>query len=645
VFDRERERCELAGFFVFSIMMMEAGLLLRRAQQRAAASNTLLLPLHQPHQRTLNARSQTSTALHRRSLDTCVWGARARGGGDKPKPTHPPMRRARAPASLLALLARQHHHQQLQVLGAAAARQPVIAGSDDGGRTSALASASSLRGSAAAAAAAASAAAAATPTPAAAAWRWADPAHSSHHHQSSRTFFSWGGRGGGGSTPKQPPVDLDGSGPPAPPPLVTLDDAAAAAAATPAALGSSSSSSSSSISSPTAAGTGLDRFDAAAATSSSSSAAAMAAPTNLAEAADLSAAAGAVLNASRSAEAEAFVAAAADVWAPTRAFMGMLEAASEAWGLPWWATIALVNLAVRLGTLPLTVYTQKKAGGVAQLNEKMAAVRELAAAQSRATSMREYQALQARRASAMAELQAKHGGELRSSLVVPALGVLNAVVLVSQFSAVSTLAGEAVPSMARGGTLWFPDLTVPDSKYGLAAICSALTLAMVEFGGLSELGATGAVGPGMRWLMRGMALLFLPAGAYVPAAVGVLWTGNAVLSLAQSTALRQPGVRKALGLPDVAKLRATAHARGGGLFGGMLGGAGGAGGGAAAAGGGAGGGAAASSAASLAPPPGQAPVASSLLSTGRLYAQPAASRKHANQIRAEVERRATTTRR
>jgi len=318
--------------------------------------------------------------------------------------------------------------------------------------------------------------------------------------------------------------------------------------------------------------------------------------------------------------------------------MSMLEAASEAWGLPWWATIALVNLAVRLGTLPLTIYTQKKAGGVAQLNEKMAAVRELAAAQSRATSMREYQALQARRAAAMAELQAKHGGELRSSLVVPALGILNAVVLVSQFSAVSTLASEGVPSMARGGTLWFPDLTVPDANYGLAAICSALTLAMVEFGGLSELGATSAVGPGMQWMMRGMALLFLPAGAYVPAAVGVLWTGNAVLSLAQSTALRAPGVRKALGLPDMAKLRATAQARGGGLFGGALGGGGGAAG--AVGAGGVSASAAAAAAAASAPPPGQAPVASSLLSTGRLYAQPAPSRKTASQIRAEVERRA-----
>jgi membrane protein insertase Oxa1/YidC/SpoIIIJ len=365
---------------------------------------------------------------------------------------------------------------------------------------------------------------------------------------------------------------------------------------------------------------------------------------------ELSSAASAVLDAARSAEAEAFVAAAADVWAPTRAFMSMLEAASEAWGLPWWATIALVNLGVRCATFPLTVFTQKKAGGVAKLNEKMAAVRELATQQSRASSMREYQALQARRAAAMAELQANHGGELRSSLVVPALGVLNAVVLVSQFSAVSTLAGEAVPSMARGGALWFPDLTVPDAKYGLAAICSALTLAMVEFGGLTELGQTmpGAASGGMRWLLRGMALLFLPAGAYVPAAVGVLWTGNAVLSLAQSTALRAPGVRRALGLPDMAKVRADQRkalggvagggAGGGGLLAALTGGtaaaaAGGGGAGAAAAGG------AAAGTASAAPPPGQAP-ASSLLSTGRLYAQPAGARKHANQIRAEVEKRA-----
>lgn len=431
------------------------------------------------------------------------------------------------------------------------------------------------------------------------------------------------------------------------------DDAAAAAGAAAAAAPAPTPTS------PTAAGTSsLDRFSdaggggaaSAAASPSAASASAPSPPLELDGAAadsaaeELSSAATAVLDAARSAEAEAFVAAAADVWAPTRAFMALLEGASEAWGLPWWATIALVNLAVRGATFPLTVYTQRKAGGVAKLNERMAAVRELAAAQSRAGSMREYQALQARRAAAMAELQAKHSGELRSSLVVPALGVLNAVVLVSQFSAVSTLAGEGVPSMARGGALWFPDLTVPDARYGLAAICSALTLAMVEFGGLTELGQTmpGAASGGMRWLLRGMALLFLPAGAYVPAAVGVLWTGNAVLSLAQSTALRAPGVRRALGLPDMAKVRADQRKALGGMAG--SGGSGGAGRGllAALTGGLAGGGApapgSAAAASSAAPPPGQAP-ASSLLSTGRLYAQPAAARKHANQIRAEVERR------
>jgi YidC/Oxa1 family membrane protein insertase len=544
------------------------------------------------------------------------------------------MQRARAP-KLLALLVRRQQQQQQQAqvqaealaaafgssggqagIAAATAATPAAtlqAAAAAAATRTALPWAPLLVGdSYAAAAAAAAAEAAATQRP----WSNAQP-----HH---RTFFSWTGRNS--SSPKLPPADLDG-------------DASSSAAASAAAAAAATSSS------PTAAGTGLvDRFDAAAAGAAAASSSGPEGIIDAAAAADFSAAAAAVVDAARSAEAEAFTAAAADVWAPTRAFMSLLETASDAWGLPWWATIALVNLAVRGATLPLTIYTQKKAGGMAAINEKMAQVRELAAASSRATSMREFQALQARRAAAMAELQAKHSGELRSSLVVPALGVLNAVVLVSQFSAVSTLASEGVPSMARGGALWFPDLTVPDARYGLAAVCSALTLAMVEFGGLTELGQTmpGAASGGMRWFLRGMALLFLPAGAYVPAAVGVLWTSNAVLSLAQSTALRAAGVRAALGLPDMAKVRAdqrkalgaaAAGGGGGGLFAALTGGA------ATATTGGAGtasGGAA--SAAGAAPPPGRAP-ASSLLSTGRLYAQPAPSRKSANQIRAEVEKR------
>jgi YidC/Oxa1 family membrane protein insertase len=526
------------------------------------------------------------------------------------------MRRAteRAP-SLLALLARRQQQQQAQAQAQAQALAATASSSSNSGTPSPIA-------------ATATATAAATTTAASSCWGrqqqqqpWSE-AHSNHH----RTFFSWsgGGRNSNASPAKPPPVDLDAAAstpPPSPrPPLVSLDDAA------------------STSSSPTAAGTGLlDRFDAAAASTTSAT------PIiDSAAAADLSAAAAAVVDATRSAEAEAFVAAASDVWAPTRAFMALFEAASEAWGLPWWATIALVNLGVRCATLPVTLFTQKKAGGMKAINEKMAQVRELAAASSRATSMREFQALQARRAALMAELQAKHGGEMRSSFIVPALGAVNAAVLVSQFSAVSTLAGEGVPSMARGGTLWFPDLTVPDAKYGLAALCSALTLAMIEFGGLTEMATTmpGMASGGMRWFLRGTSLLFLPMGAYVPAAVGVLWAGNSVLSLVQSTALRQPGVRKALGLPDMAKVRADQRKALGGAAGGkggLLAALTGGGGAAEGAKAGATGGAAAG--ALGAPPPGQAP-ASSLLSTGRLYAQPAPSRKTASQIRAEVEKRA-----
>mgnify|MGYP001806958877 CR=1 FL=1 len=39
-----------------------------------------------------------------------------------------------------------------------------------------------------------------------------------------------------------------------------------------------------------------------------------------------------------------------------------------------------------------------------------------------------------------------------------------------------------MPSLTTGGALWFSDLTSPDPYFGLPLMCTAVTLAMVEYG-------------------------------------------------------------------------------------------------------------------------------------------------------------------
>lgn len=45
-------------------------------------------------------------------------------------------------------------------------------------------------------------------------------------------------------------------------------------------------------------------------------------------------------------------------------------------------------------------------------------------------------------------------------------------------------------------------------------------------------------------IFRGMALMFLPLGSYVPAGVALLWASNSMFSVVLGAALRQDSIRK-----------------------------------------------------------------------------------------------------
>lgn len=174
------------------------------------------------------------------------------------------------------------------------------------------------------------------------------------------------------------------------------------------------------------------------------------------------------------------------------------------------------------------------------------------------TTLAEYERLQAQIAGAQNTLRTKYGKDAKWALIMPGVALANMAVFISQFSAISTLAQEQVPSMATEGLAWFTDLTLPDPYWGLPVLCAAMTLAMVESGALSAEMGQAQTAKTLKWVMRAFALVFIPAGGYVPAAVGLLWFSNSVLSLGQAALLRSKAARRALGLPDIAAMTAAA---------------------------------------------------------------------------------------
>ena len=109
-----------------------------------------------------------------------------------------------------------------------------------------------------------------------------------------------------------------------------------------------------------------------------------------------------------------------------------------------------------------------------------------------------------------------------------------------------------IPSMTHEGLWWFTNLTLPDPMYGLPIACAALTLLMLETGAMGqEMSMAPQMKSTMKWVMRGLALVVIPAGGYVSAAVGVLWVTNSMLSLVQGSLLKSPAMRQMLKLPTL----------------------------------------------------------------------------------------------
>ncbi|KAI8465568.1 MAG: 60Kd inner membrane protein-domain-containing protein [Monoraphidium minutum] len=286
--------------------------------------------------------------------------------------------------------------------------------------------------------------------------------------------------------------------------------------------------------------------------------------------------------------------------------------------MPWWEAIIVSNLVVRLATFPITVFTQRKSGRMTELRAHSQHMQSLYAQASKVTSLAEYERLQAQIRGAQEQLRSKYGKDAKWALLMPGIALANMAVFISQFSAISTLANEGLPSMVHEGLLWFGDLTAPDPVYGLPVLCAALTLAMVESGAMGAEMGQASTAAGLKWLMRGLALVFIPAGHYVPAAVGLLWFSNSLFSLGQAAALRNNALRARFGLPDMASVAAAAAAASAGppsplvakmqqLLGHEPAAGGGSGGAGAAGGADAAGGAAAAKGAAAPPPPGTRP--------------------------------------
>ncbi|PAA48715.1 hypothetical protein BOX15_Mlig008074g5, partial [Macrostomum lignano] len=214
--------------------------------------------------------------------------------------------------------------------------------------------------------------------------------------------------------------------------------------------------------------------------------------------------------------------------------------------LPWWAGITAFVVSARILLFPVMVMHRRNCNLY---------INALSSQQTQTATL--LQAVKAGRMEEAEWLQKQLTDQmhkqtlplLKRVMACPLLAFLP--VFGSTFYALNRLSTSGLPSLESGGAFWFADLTLPDPYLGLPVLSIATTYAMLLTG--SEMPQLNKL-PGSKFtktLLFGLPLVALPLAMHFSAAVVYFWSLNNVLSLAQGTLLKRPGVAKALNIPQV----------------------------------------------------------------------------------------------
>lgn len=238
-----------------------------------------------------------------------------------------------------------------------------------------------------------------------------------------------------------------------------------------------------------------------------------------------------------------------------------LNAVHDYSGLPWWAVIPLVTLALRgTVTLPIAVSTRLRAQKQHKLRPLISALGPILRAKLAFNANKTETALTAPQIEMLAmkerrkrrvKLYKEHGCEMWKSLFIGPLVQLP--IWVTMSLAVRAMCGwtvvngiPVVRSMGAEGALWFPDLLVLDSTGVLPAAVGIITLLNVELTTKAQaqaMGTTATEGPKLPKMMANVArvgaIALFSIAAQTPTAVCLYWISSSGFSLVQNILLNK----------------------------------------------------------------------------------------------------------
>ncbi|WWC92793.1 uncharacterized protein L201_007752 [Kwoniella dendrophila CBS 6074] len=222
-------------------------------------------------------------------------------------------------------------------------------------------------------------------------------------------------------------------------------------------------------------------------------------------------------------------------------------------GLPWWATIASITVAIRLALSPILVSGQKHNVRLAAVNPQIQGLMERA---QEAKAKKDVHA-QALLGQAMRQLMKDHNVNPLRALILPAIQL---PIFLTFFNIVRGLANLPLPQLKEGGLGWVTDLTVADPYYILPLTSLLFTNLVFKYGADGMNTAQKSQSPErtahIKNFIQMTTFASLPIVSFFPAAILFYWTFSTGFTLLQSIILRQQVVKNILGIPTPPKIEA-----------------------------------------------------------------------------------------
>ncbi|XP_023552636.1 mitochondrial inner membrane protein OXA1-like isoform X1 [Cucurbita pepo subsp. pepo] len=232
--------------------------------------------------------------------------------------------------------------------------------------------------------------------------------------------------------------------------------------------------------------------------------------------------------------------AAADSFLSVKGVQYFIDGIHSFTGLNWWACIVLTTLLIRGATVPLLINQLKSTAKLTLLRPHLEEVK---------TEMQE-KGMDPRAVAEGQQKMKKLFNEFGVSPFTPLKGLfIQGPVFISFFLGVSNMA-EKMPSFKNGGAYWFVDLTTPDTMY-IFPVLTALTFWITVEYNMQEGMEGNPIAATMKNVMRGLAIATVPLTMNFPKAIFCYWVTSNVFSLVYGIVLKVPGVKKALGVPEI----------------------------------------------------------------------------------------------